>query len=106
MSHGAFGRHSVGVKPSKKWNVDQNDVEIAVFRLLYLGPDSGGDTDPAKPDNAESAPPDLKTQIGHNIGLQAPIKIRKAWVISRACRTASAGWCSAWEMGEKWVRNG
>ena len=37
----------------------------------------------------------LKTRIGHNIGLQAPISFRSARPLSSVCHTARVGWCRA-----------
>ena len=34
----------------------------------------------------------LKTGIGHDIGLHAPISTRQAWALSRACYAARVGW--------------
>ena len=36
--------------------------------------------------------PYLKSQIGHNIGVQAPIGTQSVWIRSRAYHTVGVGW--------------
>ena len=50
---------------------------------------------PALSGSVSAGHPCLKPQIGHNIAFQAPIRMRSAWVPSRACYRARVEWCGA-----------